>query len=85
MVVVVCVRCVTSERRYDINLITRAFMLEGADPGGPNQTITLRESMKIIPGRRKRTVGGSARLWTPWYTWCVCIAVYPAIVGCTDH
>lgn len=30
-------------------------MLEGADPGGPNQTITLRESMKIIPGRRKRT------------------------------
>ena len=24
-------------------------MLEGADPGGPSQTITLRESMKIIP------------------------------------
>lgn len=47
---------VTSARRCDINLITGSFMLEGADPAGPSQTITLRESMKIIPRRTKRTV-----------------------------
>lgn len=39
---------ITSKRRYDINLIIGVFMLEGADPGGPSQTITLRESMEII-------------------------------------